>query len=362
MRIAYYFEWSAGPESGVFKKIIAQTKFWAINGHQVAIFVLSAVDNQAIWQQSVYPGIEVYHYHWKTRSQRFIKMQTAIQRVVEFQPDIVYKRFGPYYFVFEKLFRSTKLVLEVNTDDLGEYALRALHRYVYHRLTRRRLLSQIDGLVFVSREVSQKPHYTRFAKPFRVIANGIDLQHYIPFSPPTNIHPFLVFIGSPRQAWHGIDKLLFLARKNTEWSFALIGPSPADFDRPLPDNVTTHGMMQRDKYETILAQADVGIGSLALHRVNIHENSPLKLPEYLAYGIPAIVGYQETNFLDRATSDFLLELPSSEDNVASNLESIRRFVQNMQGKRVPRTAIQHIDAQVKEKERLAFFQKIIDSG
>lgn len=355
-KIAYYLEWNDGPSSGVFKKVIAQTRYWAENGETVHFFVLSHNPNLEDWQAAVHPAIKVTLIHWKTRLGRFGQMAKIVRQMMAWQPDLVYSRFGPYYPFFELIWRRTKLILEINTDDMHEYKLMSKHRYWYTRLTRPRLMNKASGFVFVSREVSEKPHYRDYHKPFVVIANGIDLSLFSPLPAPQNTTPRLIFIGIHRP-WHGTDKILLMARHFPDWHFDLVGVTANGFSETVPSNVHLHGVMERVDYEGLVAQADVGIGSLALNRVGIRENSPLKLPEYMAYGLPAIVGYQETNFPQEV--DFLLQLPSTDDNVATHLDDIEAFVMRSMGKRVAREAIQHVDAKFKEQERLAFFRKIM---
>lgn len=356
-KIAYYLEWSEGALSGVFKKVVTQTRYWIEYGFDVRIFVLSHVPNGAEWQAAVDPKIEVVLVHWQTRPGRFVKMRQIVRQMMEWQPDLIYSRFGPYYPFFEQIWRKAEHILEINTDDMHEFRMAPFHRYWYLRLTRARFLSHISGLVFVSREVSEKPHFTSFGKPHVVVANGIDLSQFTPLPAPRNSVPHLVFVGTPGQPWHGTDKIVGLARHFPDWHFDLVGPAAKDFAEALPENITAHGLMKPNEYEPILAKADVGIGSLALHRVGIHENSPLKLPEYLAYGLPAVVGYRETNFPEPV--DFLLQLPSSQDNIETHLPDIEQFVRASMGKRVPREAILQVDSRHKEQQRTAFFKEIL---
>jgi hypothetical protein len=90
----------------------------------------------------------------------------------------------------------------------------------------------------------------------------------------------------------------------------------------------------------------------------MEEASPLKVREALAYGLPVILAYQDTDFLD-ARVDFLLQIPNTEENVYENATAIRAFAYAMQGHRVDRDFIQpRIDQSIKEKARLDFFFKL----
>ena len=86
------------------------------------------------------------------------------------------------------------------------------------------------------------------------------------------------------------------------------------------------------------------------------EACPLKVREYLTYGIPTIIGYQDTDFPDKVP--FLLQLPSKPDNVAANLSGINRFVNEWCGKRVHRVLVTGLNVKVKEEKRLNFLQDV----
>lgn len=48
-----------------------------------------------------------------------------------------------------------------------------------------------------------------------------------------------------------------------------------------------------------MRNCQVCIGTLALHRKNMTEASPLKTREYLAHGFPVIIGYKDTAFYNQ---------------------------------------------------------------
>jgi glycosyltransferase involved in cell wall biosynthesis len=168
----------------------------------------------------------------------------------------------------------------------------------------------------------------------------------------------LVFLGQPGYIWHGTDKLIYLAFAFPDWRFDLVGLKPEEIVGKIPDNLVFHGMLERSEYEQILRQANCSIGTLALNRNNMEEASPLKTREYLAYGLPVIIGYSDTDFPQGA--DFLLQLPNTEDNVKENIEGIRKFVLAWKDKRVPREAVRHLDWSYKEARRLDFFKSLVN--
>jgi hypothetical protein len=155
--------------------------------------------------------------------------------------------------------------------------------------------------------------------------------------------------------WQGVDKLIAVAPQLPDWRIDLIGVAS---ERRLP-TVTFHGFLPREEYEPILARSDVAFGALALHRKQMNENSALKVPTYLAYGLPTIIGYEETNFVDTEPW-YLLRLPNVESNVRDGLERIRSFGQEAKGRRVPRNEVaERISASAKEAARLSFFEAVL---
>jgi glycosyltransferase involved in cell wall biosynthesis len=274
---------------------------------------------------------------------------------MEWNPDIVYHRADLWYPCIARLARRIALVLEINTDDLREYCLSPGLRCVYNRLTRGLLLGGSAGLVYVSRGIANLPHFRVYNKQHIIIGNGVSLRHYTQLPKPCNPTPRLVFIGKPGHPWHGLDKILLLAERKGDWVFDIIGPT--DYWRNVP-NVTFHGPLRRAEYEPILAKSDIAIGPLALHRIGITEGSSLKVREYLAYGLPVILEGKDTDF--PGPVPFILELPSSEDNVIAGMASIEAFVRAWQGRRVPREWVSHLDIECKEKIRLSFLREVLD--
>jgi lipid A disaccharide synthetase len=91
----------------------------------------------------------------------------------------------------------------------------------------------------------------------------------------------------------------------------------------------------------------------------MEEASSLKSREYLAYGLPMVLAYRDTD-LDELDVDFLLKIPNTEDNIITHGRLIRDFAYKMRGKRVDRDIIAPlIDNQAKEKKRIEFFQEIL---
>jgi glycosyltransferase involved in cell wall biosynthesis len=350
MLIAYLVHINFGLKSGVSKKIIAQADQWRRLGQQVDLFVVTRDEEVA----RAFKHERVFRYK-NTISERLAAFKQAESEILRKKYQLLYTRQDMYYPSTHRLSQRMPYVVEVNTDEVEELRQYSKAQWVYSLLTRGIILKNIAGFVFVTEELSQRPTFAHFRKPYKVIANGIDLENFVPNDPVANKNPRIVFIGQANMAWHGTEKLVPLAKHCPDWQFDIIG-----LDRPeeaMPNNMIFHGSMQRSEYEPLLSGADCAVGSLALHSKGMDEASPLKTREYLANGLPVILGYKDTDF--PAGADFLLQLPNTESNVEDNLDSIREFVEQWKGKRVNRDQIRHISYASKEKTRLEFFETCI---
>ncbi|GIV96210.1 MAG: hypothetical protein KatS3mg057_0867 [Herpetosiphonaceae bacterium] len=355
-KIAYLLNWDSHWGRGILNKVASHVRIWRNVGYDVKVFMLARYDGPEEAPDRLVTDIPLVVQPCRNVADRFIQYRILVRQVTVWDPDLVYLRYEGCYPALISLARQLPLFLEFNTDDLQEYRLGPAYRFWYNRLTRGFLLSNAKAFVFVSHEIANKPYFTCFNKPSIVVSNGIDLSLCTPLPAPQNSNPHLLFIGSKGQPWHGIDKILTLARSFPTWTFDIIGINTLDM--PIPPNAQLHGHLNRSQYERLFARSDIAIGTLALHRNKMQEASPLKVREYLAYGIPTIIGYNDTDFPQPVP--YILQLPNTPDNITSHIQTIQQFVEQMKGKRVPREEIGHLDMREKECVRLKFFQKILE--
>lgn len=368
MKIAYFINWDIYSNDGLVKKIKSQTDAWRNLGHDVKIFNI-----QSEVRKSDTTILDAYVLDKKIDNftEKFLLNPTPlINELHSFNPDIVYTRFNLYVPFYTFLMKRYRTVIELNGDDIAELKLElALHgnkyikkkwKYWYHMFTRGLLLGSAAGMVSVSHEISALPSIKKYRKPCIVIPNSIMLSDYsILKTQEAGIKiPQLLFMAANELPWHGVDKIIQVAKKTVgKLHFHMIGLEQNHFEHL--ENVTFYGFLQKEKYQDIIKNCDVAVGTLAFHRNNLNEGSPLKTREYLAYGLPVIIGYKETSFMD-SCPHWILQLPNYEGNALDNIEKIIVFCYKMKNFVVPRDEIiEGIDSEILEKKKCTFFETLL---
>ena len=349
MRIAYFAHLNKGRGSGVVAKVVAQLDTWRREGHTVRIFVATRDDDRS-WAEAL--GAATVRRYAGPAS-RLGTMTRLVGDIRSFRPHLIYARWDLFYPPMLWLPGSAPLVAEVNTDDLAENALGTRGRAWYNRLTRGYWLRRSAALVFVTPELGELPAFRRTRARRAAITNGISLTTYPVLSGPTSGPLRIVFAGTGNAPWHGVDKLVRLAAHRPEWQVDVIGVPRLSGGTP---NVTWHPPLDRDRLLEVLAGADVGVGSLAMHRNALDEGCPLKTREYLAVGLPVLYGYRDPD-ADRL-GRLVLRIANTETNVDDEIDRIDAFMATVRGLRVPRAEIAHLDTSEKEGQRLALFAAV----
>ena len=358
MRIAYLGQMAnVSCETSIAKKIRDQIAAWRSAGHDVHYFALAPCSQVWSGLASVAPATVISRGSPWLRPHR---SRALCRAIAAWQPDLIYYRYAHNAVGLPALFRCFPTVAEINSDDTIEYALTlGPWKTLYHRLTRRLILSSVSAFVPVTHELTRL--VSPFARPSLVLANSITLTSLPLFSPvPSDSPTRLVFIGTARTPWHGLDRMAELARLFPDWRFDIIGDDasiwPSVSSAPAPVNVVFHGTLTRERYLPLLAAATVALGTFGLYRKGMQEACPLKVREYLAHGLPVIGACADTDI--PADVDYYLRLPNDDAPLAPHRDAIAAFVEHWRTRRVPRAAIAHLDTSVKETARLAFMAKI----
>lgn len=378
MRIAYLIAENINEQAGVRKKIEQQIQLWRSNGHDVKLFCFQSLRHGfGVESTSDFPHDHVLFAHKSMKLlQRWgflanyanfvLSTKDVVKELMAFRADIIYARQSIGFPGIGKIFRCAPTIVEINTNDLEEIkSFNRFYQFIY-KSQRKRYFSNVKGLICVTNEL--KGLYISSGVPIETIANGIDttnLQKNL--DARLKIHmdtldkrPTLIFIGSPRQSWQGFDKFVSLARSLPEFDFDLIGPDRESLDGLIPSNLCVHGFLRQNSIAPILLKADIGVGSLALYRKGMDEACPLKVREYLLYGLPVVLGFKDT---DLDNQDFVLNIGNHESNIDENLIAIKSFV--LANWKLPvnlEKVYSLLDIRGKESKRLNFLKSIAANG
>ena len=354
MKIVYLINEDLHLNSGVIQKIKQQSKQWIKEEHTVYFVSYKTMSIYNSKYEIIHKEKTLDITLWKIGT--FIRLfnnSYAIKALLEkIDFDMIYTRHMRFMPFFNRILKTNTVVMEINSDDVAEYKLQSKFRYLYNLLTRDLILKHVDAFISVSRELKVK--FEKYHKPIIVIANGINTTLYEVVE-KKNQKPILVFIGSPNQAWHGVNKIIDMSKHYTDYQFYIIGTDGSD-----TPNLKYFGYLSDKESIKLLNKADIGIGTLSLYKNNMNEASPLKTRQYLACGLPLIYAYTDTD-IERPT-EFTVKLENKEDNL--DYKKIDEFIENVfNNKSVNQQArvfAQNIlDYDKKEILRLEFFKKIL---
>ncbi len=357
MKIAYLIDYNPKNNSGVIQKIKQQSSQWTKKGHTV-YFISSKT--MCIYDEEyniVFQGKALVLELGRLGSaiKLFYNSYALYNLFQKIEFDLIYIRYRMYMPFISKILKKYKVVMEINSDDTVEYRLHSRLTDIYNKLTRNFLLKNIDAFVSVSYELKEK--FTYLDRPIEVIANGINVQEYF-VQEKNNTEPILVFIGTPNQPWHGLNKIEILAKHFKNYQFYIIGTEGRD-----RDNIKYFGYLSKEESTKVINLCDIGIGTLSLYQKRLMEASPLKSRQYLACGLPLIYAYKDTDIPNDAT--FGLRLENCEENL--EYQKIELFVESVfKDKEIALDARKFsesiLDYSLKEDVRLKFFQRVLNEN
>jgi hypothetical protein len=353
VKIAYACFWNAFARDGVVAKMTTQAACWRQAGHEVEIFCVSPEGDEGSDQ-----ALEGQVFEYSGALRRPLATRRMYQAAARWGADVAYLRYDHFLPTPGHLFRAVPTIVELNAPASFSRRSRKLPVRLFSHINARVIGRGARGFVVVTYGLRRE--LERYGKPIAVVANGVDLASREPLPPPPpHDRVGFVFLAGARAPWHGLDKIIALAAAMPDCDFTLIGLEPDQLEAGYTANVEAHGRLPRAEYEPMLGRSDVAIGSMAMDRAGLDEASTLKVGEYLAYGLPVVLGYQETRFMGDDPW-FLLRLPTTEDNVDTHVKEVRAFAERVRGTRVGREEIvEAVGAPAKETDRLEFIAEML---
>lgn len=345
MTVAFILPSAFNEASGVWQKVLLQAQTLRDLGERALIFSFSGKTGAT--------PVDHIHFPLEPRTGKEKQIARLISRVLESGVDVAYLRRELWHPSYRKLMRSIPTVAEINTLESEEFKLTmSLPRRIYACLTRAAWRRYPAGFVSMTRELATN---LPSGKPLAIIPNGITRQ---PSRENHSARPELFFSGTGGYAWHGLDKYISMAALFPQWSFHLAGELPPSLaSSNLPANLKSYGALPVAEADALLARANIGVGTLALHRKKMEEACPLKVRSYLSGGLPSIIAYHDTDF--SSGFPFICQLPNTEDNITPQREKIRTFVEANYSKPVPWESVRFASETEKAAARRDFFASVV---
>ncbi len=349
-RIVYIAKLELDKSLGVNNKISNQVASWRKICPELDIFQIIIHPKRIISKDPIEGSIYIFERGF---FQKYIFNLYLFKEMRRLSADLVYFRFSTFPIINIIQLLSHKIVLELNTRfefELLHYKNK-LKRFLL-RLYYKFIIGFSDGQVAVTPEciVKDGPASIVIGNSISAIDNKSCVTDDIR---KTSME--LVFIGSPDCAWHGVDRIVEIAKDLVNYRFNIIGYSKEDMKSfgfgQIPLNVHVHGFLTSNEYLKIFARCFVAIGSLAMERNRMFFSSSLKNREYLVHGLPVVVQGVDIDLLN-LNSVFFLKTKFDSNDFKFAIEHLR--LASPKSYQLMRS----IDSDVLERQRLNFLLNI----
>jgi glycosyltransferase involved in cell wall biosynthesis len=387
MKILYFLNLDQYATSvGIIQKSFSKKTRWTSKGHEVKLIFFYQEEPEKDLISSYGECILIRRQRQKLMGQfRLMRLlgfwprheAILFNEITDFCPDIVYHRTFEISGFVDRICKNNMTVIEVNGNQIGNLfaAKKGAIQVFLTRIKAREIkqalgtfLRRHKGVIFVTYELlelyERQSGDSTLSHKSVVIPNGIDVSTYQARKKDNSREVIkLVFIGTPGAAWHGIDVILAIAKKTVGvLEYHLIGVGFAEPSN-LPTNVKLYGYLSEMDYRKIVADCDIGIGTLGLKTAGINEASPLKVREYVAAGLPIITAYNDTAFKSQNLPEWVLQLPNDSNLILRSLDKIVEFSKKYKDFIVPQSEAEfYFSSERLEDKRLSFFQKLVDNS
>lgn len=287
----------------------------------------------------------------------------ALNKIDLKEYDFVYVRFtkacyGMYKFVKKLSEFNVKVIMEIPTYPYKDEIDKDLKNI---------LLNNIDDLIWIK----MKKYIYRLVltndlkKLYGIkainIFNAIDINE-IKTGTLKKENKEINFIGVANiSKWHGYDRLIkgiadyYKNKENEEnVNFYIVGDGPekeklVNLTQKLKitDNIKFLGPKFGEELEEVYSNMSIGVSSLALFRAG-GGHDPIKSKEYVAMGLPVLLGYNDRAFNN--TLPFIFECDASNENIDINCLVRKYKSMNVSSKEIKKFAYDELswDSQMKK--------------
>ncbi len=294
---------------------------------------------------------------------------------------LVLRYSGGDFSLFSRFFRDNagKIVTEHHTKELPEaytygttFPQKAVTLFM-ERFLGPRMIKRCAGLIAISDDVKEyEVQRAGVSIPACTIPNGV-LVEDVPFSRHASYNGEvlkLLCIANSFDAWHGLDRVLAgLKNYSAQKPFLnlrVVGNVPANqpkllgcLDHNGHVKVDILGRLFGPKLEEVFENTHIAFSSMALFRNNMKEGSALKTSEYVARGLPFVMGHRDPDL--KGADEFFLPIPPDDSPV--NMDDVVAFAAHTLNQRgiseaMRQFAEKRLDWKIKMQQTWDFLESI----
>jgi len=213
-----------------------------------------------------------------------------------------YPLFDPILFLLLK--PRHQVIIEHHTKEPLQLRSVGDPRWIIEKLFGPGWIRSFGGRIAVTPELAEyEQKRCRLKKPAGVFFNTIDLKESScdPKQTLSTQVPYrLLFVASVFAEWQGLEHVLeqFRMANVFDLELHLVGALNEDQKKLAQQagSVVVHGVLKERELAELYRNCDAGIGCFGLHLLNMKQAVPLKVREYVCFGLPLILGYDDPAF------------------------------------------------------------------
>lgn len=324
---------------GVIKKIKCQVKAWKKLKNEV--FYCFEDKNHLKLFSSNGEIVDTINNNGKIRF-RIDKYKALPNLVEKYRIDVLYVRYDTIdYLAFKAFYKcrmyGTKVIIEFPTypyeGEIRNSNKRLIQNRQYAHYLIKRILQLSEKIALKKAKLCVDFFVTFMYEgticdvPVVCIDNGVDVSG-VPKRKKKSQAKLTYLCMANFAKWHGIDRLIagISSDKIKDYQVWLVGEgselqnlkNQVD-EAKLENTVLFLGAKNGDELNEITRCADIGIGSLGLHRIGLTWGSTLKVKEYCASSLPFIYSYDEKKLT--GNEEFAFKLPADDSPIDMALVS-----------------------------------------
>lgn len=231
-------------------------------------------------------------------------MKAANEAIRRVPVDVLYLRYMP---TFPGALKTMKHLKRNGGKLAVEYptypAVQETDRFFMRRQVFRyagRVMTKINPMVDLYVMIGEDCNGEFNGRPAINIVNGVNVENLPLHAPRTDARDIRLLALASMSGWHGYDRIiksLAAYHGSADVRIAFVGGdgdgSLAKWklltnELGLQKRITFHGPCYGDELEAIIAQSDLGVGSLGLFRFGLRQGITLKTREFIARGLPFV--------------------------------------------------------------------------